>query len=158
MSKKRRIVVTGLGIVSCYGTDVDTFYSSLLEGKSGIGPITSFDCSEFPTRFAGQVQNFDTEGYLDKKQARRVDPFLAYTVVAGKKAVEDAKLDIDTLDKERCGILVSSGMGGMSIFHEGSTTLLQKGFKRITPFFVPIFSLNTSSVLLLFALMRRFHR
>src|ERR1700690_305263 len=112
--KKKRVVVTGMGVVSCFGTDVDVFYNQLLAGKSGIVPIEGFPCQEFPTRFAGVVSNFDVENYLDKKQARRVDPFIRYTAVAGKKALEQGKLSGDALaalDKTRCGVLIGSGMG-----------------------------------------------
>ena len=151
MSKKRRIVVTGMGIVSCFGMDVDKFYESLLAGKSGVKSITAFPCEDYPTRFAGQVQDFEVGDYMDKKQARRVDPFIRYTMVAGKKALEDAKLTpeaIEKLDKSRCGVLVGSGMGGMSIFLEGNKNLLQKGFNRITPFFVPYIITNMGSAML----------
>lgn len=151
MSKKRRIVVTGMGIVSCFGTDVDQFYANLLEGKSGIRPITAFPCEDYPTRFAGQVQDFDVGDYMDKKQARRVDPFIRYTIVAGKKAMEDAKLTpevIKTLDKSRIGVLIGSGMGGMTVFQEGNKTLFEKGYSRITPFFVPYIITNMGGAML----------
>src|SRR5580692_10678035 len=109
--QKKRVVVTGMGIVSCFGTDVDAFYAQLLAGKSGIGPIEEFPCQDFPTRFAGSVRNFDVGDYLDKKQARRVDPFIRYTAVAGKKALEYGKLTggaLEKLDKTRCGVLIGS--------------------------------------------------
>ncbi len=136
MSKKR-IVVTGMGLVSCFGTDVKHFYDCLLEGKSGVGPITKFPVDEFPTRFAAEAPPFEMEGYLDRKQARRVDPFIRYALYSGKRALEDAKLDLESVDKRRCGILISAGMGGMQTFYEGCETLLTKGFKRISPFFIP---------------------
>jgi len=146
---KRRVVVTGVGIVSCFGSDVDKFYDSLLKGESGIGPLTQFPCEEYPTRFVGSVQGFDTEGYLDKKQARRVDPVISYAIVAGKKALENANLkDLSSLDKSRCGVLVSSGMGGMKVFSEGVETVVTKGFKRLTPFFVPFIISNMPGALL----------
>lgn len=146
--KKKRVVVTGLGIVSCFGSDVNTFYQKLLQGESGIGPIEEFDCSEYPTRFAGTIRNFDPSGYMDKKQARRVDPFIRYIMVAGKKALEDAKVDLDKLDKKRCGIVVGSGMGGMSIFSDGVKTLEKQGHRRLTPFFVPYIITNMGGALL----------
>lgn len=149
--KKKRIVVTGMGIVSCFGTDVDEFYQKLLEGQSGIVPIEEFPCAEYPTRFAGCVRNFDTGEYLDKKQARRVDPFIRYTVVAGKKALEMAGVTgeaLEKLDKQRAGILISSGMGGMTVFYEGVETILTKGYKRLTPFFVPYIITNMGGALL----------
>lgn len=151
MSKKRRVVVTGMGVVSCFGSDVDQFYQSLLEGKSGIKPISQFPCAEYPTRFAGSVQDFEVGDYMDKKQARRVDPFIRYAMVAGKKAMENAGLTSETLeklDKSRCGVLVGSGMGGMTTFSEGNKTLLEKGFNRITPFFVPFIITNMAGGLL----------
>jgi len=148
---KKRIVVTGMGLVSCFGTDVEHFYEQLLAGKSGIVPIEEFPCSEYPTRFAGAVRNFETGDYIDKKQARRVDPFIRYAMVAGKKALESGNLSqeaLSSLDKSRCGVIVGSGMGGMSCFYEGVETLLTKGFKRLTPFFVPFIITNMGGALL----------
>ncbi len=148
---KRRVVVTGMGIVSCFGNDVEEFYSRLLAGESGIGPIESFPCQDYPTRFAGVVSPFDPEPYLDKKQARRVDPFIRYTVVAGKKALEMGGLlgdNLEGIDKRKAGVLVGSGMGGMSVFYDGTETLLTKGFKRLTPFFVPHIITNMGGALL----------
>ncbi len=148
---KKRIVITGMGIVSCFGTDVDHFYKQLLAGKSGIVPIEEFPCADYPTRFAGAIRNFDVGDYMDKKQARRVDPFIRYTMVSGKKALESARLDTEALaklDKKRCGILIGSGMGGMSIFYDGVETLLTKGYKRLTPFFVPYIITNMGGALL----------
>jgi len=151
MSDKRRVVVTGMGVVSCFGMDVDNFYESLLAGKSGIRPITSFPCEEYPTRFAGEVQGFEVGDLMEKKQARRVDPFIRYTIVAGKSALKDAKLTpeaIEELDKSRCGVIVGSGMGGMTVFQEGIKSLLQKGYNRISPFFVPFIITNMGSAML----------
>lgn len=145
---KKRLVVTGMGVVSCFGTDVDHFYNQLLAGKSGIVPIKGFDCSEYPTRFAGEIQDFDPGEYMDKKQARRVDPFIRYCIVSGKKAIENAALNLDALDKKRCGIIIGSGMGGMSVFYDGVQTILSKGFKRLTPFFVPYIITNMGGALL----------
>ncbi len=148
---RKRVVVTGMGAVSCFGTDVDIFYSQLLVGKSGITPIQSFPCEEYPTRFAGSVRDFEVGDYLDKKQARRVDPCTRYTVVAGKKALEMGNVTGDVfgeLDKTRCGILIGSGMGGMEVYSHGVQTLLEKGFKRLTPFFVPFIITNMGGALL----------
>lgn len=150
MSKKR-VVVTGMGVVSCFGNDVDAFYEALLAGKSGVRPITHFPCEEFPTRFAAAIPEFDPGDYIDKKQARRIDPFIRYTLVAGKKSLEYAGLTgeaFDKLDKSRCGIVIGSGMGGMHTFHEGSVTLSTKGHRRLTPFFVPFIITNMGGALL----------
>jgi 3-oxoacyl-[acyl-carrier-protein] synthase II len=149
--QKKRIAVTGMGIVSCFGTDVDHFYNKLLAGISGISPITEFPCEEYPTRFAGVITDFDVENYLDKKQARRVDKFIAYAMVAGKKALEKSCLPIQTLDqlnKQRCGIILGSGMGGMTVYSDGVIDLFQKGWKKVTPFFIPYVLTNMAGGLL----------
>lgn len=149
--KKKRIVITGMGLVSCFGSDINTFYSQLLAGKSGITSITEFSCEDFSTRFAGVIRDFDPGEYLDKKQARRVDKFISYSTVAGKKALEQAGLDapaLASLNKERCGVLIGSGMGGMSVFVDGVQTLLEKGHRRITPFFIPFIITNMAGGLL----------
>ncbi|MFI5343516.1 MAG: beta-ketoacyl-ACP synthase II [Chlamydiales bacterium] len=149
--KKKRIVITGMGVVSCFGNDVDQFYQNLLEGRSGISTITEFPCEDFPTRFAGIIRNFDPGEYIDKKQARRVDKFIAYAMVAGKKALEYAQLKgeaLDKLNKARCGILIGSGMGGMGVFTEGVHTLLEKGHRKVTPFFVPYILTNMGGAIL----------
>jgi len=142
---QRRVVVTGMGIVSCFGMDVEHFYAQLLEGKSGITPLQAFPCEEYPTRFAGSVQGFDIGDYIDKKQARRVDPFVQYAMVAGKKALEMSKAHPDP---RRAGILIGSGMGGMHAFSDGVETLITKGFRRLTPFFVPYIITNIAGALL----------
>lgn len=143
---KRKVVVTGMGVVSCFGTDVENFYQKLLSGESGISPIDQFDVAEYPTRFAGAVRDFEIGDLIDKKQARRVDPFIRYAMVAGKKALTG--VDLEGLDKTRCGILIGSGMGGMQVFETGCETRVLKGFKRITPFFVPFIITNMGGALL----------
>lgn len=149
---KRRVVVTGMGLVSCFGQDVETFHQRLLEGKSGVVPIEEFPCHDYPTRFAAVIRNFEVGGYLDKKQTRRVDPFIRYAVVAGKKALEQAQLGspelLSGLDIQRCGVIVGSGMGGMHMFYNGTQTLIKEGFKRLTPFFVPFIITNMAGALL----------
>ncbi len=148
---KKRIVITGMGIVSCFGNDVDVFYQNLLAGKSGIAPITEFPCEDYPTRFAGVINNFEPGEYMDKKQARRVDKSIAYTMVAGKKALAHAALKgeaFERLQKTRCGILIGSGMGGMGVFADGVQTLLEKGQRKVTPFFVPYILTNMSGAML----------
>lgn len=148
---KKRVVVTGMGLVTCLGNDVDVFYDKLLAGTSGISTITEFPCEDFSTRFAGVVKDINTEGYLEKKQARRVDKCIAYAIVAGKKALEYAHIDEATLaelNKQRCGVLIGSGMGGMSVYVDGVQTLLEKGARRVSPFFVPFILTNMGGALL----------
>lgn len=151
MKNKKRIVVTGMGVVSCLGNDVDAFYDQLLAGKSGISSITEFPCEDFTTRFAGVIRHFNPEEYLDKKQARRVDKYIAYAMTAGKKALENAGLvgdHLKDLNPHRAGVIIGSGMGGMSVFTEGVKTMIEKGHKRITPFFVPYIITNMGGALL----------
>ncbi|KAL0442541.1 UNVERIFIED_CONTAM: 3-oxoacyl-[acyl-carrier-protein] synthase I, chloroplastic [Sesamum latifolium] len=110
---KKRVVITGMGLVSVFGNDVDAYYEKLLAGESGITPIDRFDASKFPTRFGGQIRGFKSEGYIDGKNDRRLDDCLRYCIVAGKKALEDADLGGDRLgkiDKIRAGVLVGTGM------------------------------------------------
>lgn len=148
---KKRIVITGMGLVSCFGDDVDIFYEKLLAGKSGITPITHFPCEDYPSRFAGSISDFNPGDYIDKKQARRIDKFISYGLVAGKKALEHAGLTpeaLDKLSKKRCGVLIGSGMGGMGIFADGVETLLEKGNRRVTPFLVPYILTNMAGGLL----------
>lgn len=134
-----------MGVISCLGNDPTLFYENLLAGKSGIGPLVHFPCDEFPTRIAGCVKDFDPGEYIDKKQARRIDRFIAFTMVSGKKALEDAGLyphNLETLDRSRCGIIIGSGMGGMTTFSDGVETLREKGLRRITPFLIPYILTN----------------
>lgn len=148
---KKRIVITGMGVVSCFGNDLESFYDQLLAGKSGVVPITKFPCEDYPTRIAAEIAHFDPGHYIDKKQARRIDPAIAYTLVAGKKALEHAGLVDDALeglDKKRAGILIGSGMGGMSNFVDGVQTLLEKGNRKVSPFFIPYILTNMCGALL----------
>ncbi|KAK1325751.1 hypothetical protein QJS10_CPA01g02932 [Acorus calamus] len=148
---KKRVVVTGTGLVSVFGNDVDAYYERLLSGESGIGLIDRFDASKFPTRFAGQIRGFNSEGYIDGKNDRRQDDCLRYCIVSGKKALESAGLggsNIDKIDKERAGVLVGTGMGGLSVFSDGVQALIEKGHRKITPFFIPYSITNMASALL----------
>ncbi|GFR48682.1 hypothetical protein Agub_g10637 [Astrephomene gubernaculifera] len=152
---KQRVVITGIGICSVHGNDPDTFYSKLLDGVSGVKTIDRFDASEFPTRFAAQIQNFDDEGLIDKKNARRYDDCLKYTMVSGKKALIMAGLEKERcsegykqVDPTRVGVLVGSGMGGLTVFQDGVSNLVQKGYKKISPFFIPYAITNMGGALL----------
>ena len=148
----KRIVVTGMGLVSCFGNDIDAFYEKLLKGESGVRMIDNFPVDELPTRFGAAVPNFETDEYIDKKQARRIDPCIKFSIVAGRKALEMADLGNDDLlnklNKKRCGIIIGSGMGGLKTFYEGSVTYQTKGYRRITPFFIPFIITNMGGALL----------
>jgi len=148
MSDKKRVVITGLGLVSCFGSDVDIFYEKLLAGESGVKKITKMPVDDYAVQIAGEISDFDVGEYMDPKMARRMDPFIHYAMVAGKRALEHGGIDIESLDKSRCGILVGSGMGGMSCFSEGVETLITKGYKRISPFFIPSIITNMAGGLL----------
>ncbi|KAJ7554049.1 hypothetical protein O6H91_06G123600 [Diphasiastrum complanatum] len=148
---KKRVVITGMGLVSVLGSDVDKYYEKLLEGQSGISYIDRFDVSEFPTKFAGQIRDFSTEGYIDGKNDRRLDDCIRYCIVSGKKAMENAGLgpeDGYKVNKQRLGALVGSGMGGLKVFQDGVLALTEKGPKRMTPFFIPYIITNMPTALL----------
>ncbi len=146
--QKKRVVITGMGLVSCFGTDVDAFYQALLAGRSGVVPIEEFPCADYPTRFAAPIRGLEVGDYMDKKQARRVDPFIRYAMVAGKRALEMGRLDPKGVRPERCGVIIGSGMGGMQVFQDGVETLVKQGVKRITPFFVPFIITNMAGGML----------
>ena len=140
-----------MGLVSCFGNDYDKFYDKLLAGTSGVGMIDRFDTTDFPTKFAAQIRDFDNEGIVDKKNARRMDDCLQYALVSGNKALADAGLDeeaLEKLDKTRVGVLAGSGMGGLTVFQDGVKALVNKGPKKITPFFIPYAITNMGGALL----------
>jgi len=140
-----RVVVTGVGALTPVGNTADELWSALIQGRSGIGPITKFDSTGYPTRIAGEVKNFDPLVYVDKKEARRLDPYLQYAVASAVMAVEDAALDTGKVAGERFGVLIGSGIGGITTLLETHKTLLEKGPDRVSPFFVPMMIVNMAS-------------
>ena len=135
---KRRVVVTGLGIVSPVGNDLTSSWNNIINGVSGIDLITHFDTTNFATKFAGEVKNFSTDGFFDAKEARRTDRFIQMGVVAGVQAVRDAGLeDLANLDKERVGLIIGSGIGGLPTIENHTLILKDKGPRKIGPFFIP---------------------
>ncbi|MDR9455042.1 MAG: beta-ketoacyl-ACP synthase II [Spiribacter sp.] len=143
--KGRRVVVTGLGIVSPVGNTVDRAWASITAGQSGIGPIQRFDTEQFPVRFGGEVRDFDIEAYISRKEARKMDPFIHYGIAAAVDAVKDAGLEITEDNAERIGVSVGSGIGGIYSIEEGHKTCLDAGPKRISPFFIPSAIINMVS-------------
>ena len=141
----QRVVVTGLGAVTPVGNTADEFWSALLQGRSGVGPITKFDATDYPTRIAGEVKNFDPLDFVDKKEARRLDPFLQYAMASAAMAVQDAALDTDRIDGSRFGVLIGSGIGGITTLLETHRVLLEKGPDRVSPFFIPMMIVNMAS-------------
>jgi len=139
---RRRVVVTGLGLVSPVGIGVEPSWSAMVAGKSGIGPITLFDASTFPTRIAGEVKGFDPGQFMDKKEARRNDRFIQFALAAADMAVKDSGLDLAKEDPELVGCIVGAGIGGLGTLEETATTLAQKGVRKIGPFFIPSMIIN----------------
>jgi len=142
---RRRVVVTGLGALTPLGNTADEFWTALTQARSGIGPITRFDASTYPTRIAGEVRNFDPLRYVEKKEARRLDPYLQYAIACAAMAVEDASLDPARVDGTRFGVLIGSGIGGIQTLLETHKTLLEKGPDRVSPFFIPMMIVNMAS-------------
>ncbi len=142
---RRRVVVTGLGIVSPVGNDVATAWSNILAGKSGIGPITYYDVSAYTTRFGGMSHDFDAKQWLSVKDVKRTDPFIHYGVAAAKQAVADACIEVTEANRERIGICVGSGIGGIGSIEEECRALHASGPKRVSPFFVPSSIINMIS-------------
>ncbi|HZF66700.1 MAG TPA: beta-ketoacyl-ACP synthase II [Gemmatirosa sp.] len=137
---RRRVVVTGLGAVSPVGNDVATTWRSLLEGRSGGAPITKFDASSFAVRFACEVKGFDVSPYMDRKEAKRSDPYTQYAMAASVQAMQDAGFADGTgYVPEATGVIIGSGIGGLRTFEEQHKTYMEHGAKRISPFFVPMF-------------------
>jgi 3-oxoacyl-[acyl-carrier-protein] synthase II len=143
---KQRVVITGMGLVTPLGSDLNTFWENLMAGKSGVGPVTRFDASEYSTRIAAEIKDFDPENYIDKKEARRMDRFVQFAVVAAIMALKDANLDVrEGTDPERVGVYVGSGIGGLETWEEQHKVLLEKGPRRISPFFIPMMIANMAS-------------
>ena len=136
--EKRRVVVTGLGAVTPLGNDVETTWNNIVAGVSGIGPLTRVNADDFPAKVAAEVKDFDPSVYLDKKDARKMDRFAQFAVAASIMAVKDAELDINEENSEKIGVWIGSGIGGMETFEAQHNNFLQKGYRRVSPFFVPM--------------------
>jgi len=132
----RRVLITGLGTVNPCGNSVAEYWESLKEGRGGIGLITRFDAAEFDVRIAGEVKGFEPTDYIDKKEQRRMDRFCHFAIAAANMAVEDAGCDFSRLDRDRIGVILGSGIGGIGTHEAQNKTLLEKGPKRVSPFFI----------------------
>ena len=142
---KRRVVVTGLGVLSPIGNDVKSMWANALAGKSGAGPITTFDTTDYAVKISASVKDFDPTQYMDKKEARRVDQFIQYGMAAGVQAVVDAGLDSGPPDTDRIGVAIGSGIGGIIMIEDTHSVLLENGPRRVSPFFVPASVINMIS-------------
>ena len=145
MSSKRRVVVTGLGIVSPLGNDLETTWKNILNGESGAARITKFDASDFSTTFAAELKGYDDISGLTQKETRRIDPFVQYALTASDQAITDANLALENLDTKRIGVSIGSGIGGLGSIEDNSIILKEKGPKKISPFFVPGAIINMAS-------------
>ncbi len=137
MSGKRRVVVTGLGMVSPVGNDLQTSWDALVSGRSGIARITKFDASTFGCQIAGEVKGFDVAAYMSPKEARRMDVFIHYGIAASIQAIKDAGIEVTDANRQRIGVLVGSGIGGLPMIEDNHRELMTRGARRISPFLIP---------------------
>jgi 3-oxoacyl-[acyl-carrier-protein] synthase II len=143
---KRRTVITGLGWITSLGDNVDLVWDDLCAGKSGIGPITRWDATKYPTRFGGECSKFDVTKYgIEFREAKRLDRFGQFAIAASVNAVKDAALNFDECDRYRCGVLIGSGIGGIETLEEQNRTLIERGVSRVSPFTVPRLMVNAGS-------------
>lgn len=138
----RRVVVTGLGPVTSIGIGKEEYWDSLIEGRSGISHITNFDTEGYTTTIGSEVKNFDPEKYIDKKEAKRMDRFAQFAIAGTQLALEDSGLDLDSIDKRRAGVILGSGVGGIETLEREHTKLMERGAKRVSPFFIPMMISN----------------
>ena len=144
--QKNRVVVTGLGIISPVGSGADAFWQAMKEGKSGVGKITQFDASKFDSQIAGEVGDFQPDLYgISSKDTRRMDRFVQFAVASAKQAVTDSRLNLEKLDRNRCGVLIGSGIGSLRVMEEEHKVYLAKGPSRLSPFLIPMLIVNEAS-------------
>ncbi len=136
--KKNRVVITGIGAVTPLGNDVKTTWENLIEGRSGVGKLTRIDASQFPATVAAELKDFDPSQFIDKKDVRKMDRFTQYAVAGALMAVEDANLHITSENAERIGVWIGCGIGGMETYEQQFNNFLEKGYRRVSPFFVPM--------------------
>src|SRR5216110_921608 len=143
---RRRVVITGLGVVTSLGESVDELWENLCAGKSGIKTVTRWDASKYPVRFGGECTQFDVTKYgIDAREARRLDRFGQFGIAASSQAVKDAAIDFSKEDSYRCGVLIGSGIGGIETLEEQNKVLLERGISRVSPFTVPRLMVNAAS-------------
>jgi len=142
---QRRVVITGAGLVTPVGIGIDENWENITSGKSGVCEITHFDTSDFPVKIAGEVKNFTPEDFVDKKDCRKFDKFIIYSLAAAELAVQNSGLDINKIDSERAGTIIGSGIGGFKTIEDTHEILMTKGPKRISPFFIPSAIINMAS-------------
>lgn len=134
----RRVVITGIGALTPVGKSAPEFWNGLISGKSGVRTIEHFDTSDLPTKFAGQIDNYDSNNYFDRKEARRLDPVTQYAIISSDEAIEDSGIDLEKINKDRVAVLIGTGIGGMQTFYEQSISLHESGSRGVNPFFIPM--------------------
>jgi len=135
---KKKVLVTGMGVISPIGNSIDEYWNGLINGKNGVDYIKSFDTEAYDTKFAAEIKNFDVTDYLDRKEARRMDLFTHYALVAAQFAIADSGLKLENEDLTRFGVILGTGIGGMQVYHKNTVNLIEHGPKRISPFFIPM--------------------
>ncbi|MCX7914205.1 MAG: beta-ketoacyl-ACP synthase II [Thermodesulfovibrionales bacterium] len=145
MDNQRRVVITGMGIVSPLGIGLQEAWQAAVEGKSGVGPITQFDASLLPTRIAAEVKGFDPTKYIEQKEIKKMDRFIQFAIAASSMALEDSGFKITEDNAERVGVIIGAGMGGLPAIEYYHKIYLEKGYKRISPFFIPMLIINLAS-------------
>ncbi|MFW5991733.1 MAG: beta-ketoacyl-ACP synthase II [Halanaerobiaceae bacterium] len=141
----RKVVITGAGVVSSLGDDVDVFWNNIINGNSGIKKISRFDVSEYPSKIGAEIDDFDYKPFINRKEARRIGLFTQYAIYAAKKALSDSGLEINENNAEQVGVLVGSGIGGIEVLEEQIERLVKKGPRRVSPFFIPMMISNMAS-------------
>lgn len=142
---KKRVVITGTGVVSSLGLGTEQFWASIKEGKSGISTVTKFDITNFPTKVAAEVRDFEPTNFMDKKEAKRMDRFTQFSVAAARMAIETSGLDLEKINRARAGVIVGSGIGGIETLEDQHSVLSNKGPGRVSPFFIPMMIGNMAS-------------
>lgn len=142
---KRRVVVTGIGMITPVGLDTETSWKGLISGTSGIGPITQFDDKAIPTQIAGEIHGFDPEKYIEPKEIKKMDRFIHFAIAASQMAMDDSGLKITPENADRIGVIVSAGMGGLPAIERVHDAYRDKGYRRITPFFIPMTIINEAA-------------
>ncbi len=135
---ERRVVISGIGAFTPLGKTAPDFWNGLVSGKSGVRPITHFDTSNYPTKFAGQIENYDSNNHFDRKEARRLDPVTQYGMIAADETIKDSKVDLEKIDKDRVAVLIGTGIGGMKTFYDQSISHDKHGPRGVSPFFIPM--------------------
>lgn len=135
---ERRVVVTGVGALTPVGKTAPDFWNGLISCKSGVRPITHFDTTDYPTKFAAQIEDYDSNQYFDRKEARRLDPVTQYGLIVADETIEDSKIDLDRIDKDRVAVLIGTGIGGMKTFYDQSVSHHEHGPRGVNPFFIPM--------------------